>query len=149
MLRAKAEQTQHLFGTGKTPLTQFAAVFLSKYKLVEDLKQDEETKDEQNEAMDVEDGDEDEEKMGEPIDEEDPNAKETDFKQWLSWTAAHVTYLRCLLKLADRIDKGDDSDDEGAFEDIEIDDDAADEEADSVIDIDQVKLASLGLINLQ
>lgn len=56
--------------------------------------------------------------------EEDPNVKEPGFKEWLSWSSAHISMFRCLLKLADKIDTaGDENDDEdGAFEDIEIND---------------------------
>lgn len=82
--------------------------------------------------------------------QEDANAASQDFKNWLAWSTAHVTYLRCLLKLADRIDKGDDDEgDDGGYEDIEIDEDLPDDIGLTTIDIDQVKLACLSLINLE
>lgn len=59
-----------------------------------------------------------------PVEEEDALAKTPDFSAWLSWTQANVSHLRCLLKLADKIDNEIESDGEdGAFEDIEIDSD--------------------------
>ena len=58
-----------------------------------------------------------------PAEEEDPNAQNQTFQQWMNWTNANVVSLRCLLKLADRIDNSDDNNDEGAFEDCDIDSD--------------------------
>lgn len=55
----------------------------------------------------------------------------------MNWTYANVTQLRCLLKLADRVDNSQDGDDDddGVFEDCEIDsDDAGDKH--QVIDMD-------------
>ena len=44
--------------------------------------------------------------------------------------------MRCLLKIADKIDNNED-DEEGAFEDIEID---SDNDEGVVLDIDQIKI---------
>lgn len=77
------------------------------------------------------------------IQEEDPHALAPDFKLWLNWLQAFVTIQRCLLKLADKIDCVDAEDEDGTFEDIEIDG-----EPESVLDIDQLKLQSLRLLNL-
>lgn len=56
---------------------------------------------------------------------------------------AYVIILRCLLKIADKIDCVDQDDDDGTFEDIDID-----VEPEQVVDIDQLKLNSLQLINI-
>lgn len=60
--------------------------------------------------------------LNQPGDEEDPNAQNQTFQQWLNWTHANVAHLRCLLKLADRIDYAQE-DDDGAFEDCDIESD--------------------------
>lgn len=48
--------------------------------------------------------DQPEQEVDEVIDEEDPNTKNQDFGLWLNWTNAHVSYLKCLLKITDKID---------------------------------------------
>lgn len=87
--------------------------------------------------MQVEDSDQEPE-------EEDPNANTDDFKRWLAWTSAHVRYLHCLLKLADRIDLSSQFNDDAEFEDM---DDSGDENG-PVVDIDQIKIQCLSLISL-
>lgn len=84
--------------------------------------------------------------------EEDLNSKEPQFKQWLGWTHSHTSLFKCLLKLADKIDKTADNDDDGEFEDIDIDDEDDDisnvVSSETVVNIDELKMAALGLINM-
>lgn len=80
------------------------------------------------------------------VEEEDPNIKNDDFKGWLQWTTAHVRYLHCLLKLADRIDTSSNGNDqEDDFEDMSDDDQLP---STQVVDIDEIKFQCLALINL-
>jgi len=92
--------------------------------------------------------DEDFEGKLEEVDEEDLHSKNPEFKLWLNWTVAQVCHLRTLLKLADKVDSNDDegADEDGAFEDIDIDSEG--DEPVEVIDIDELKLACLRLINI-
>lgn len=94
-------------------MKHFEHNFLANYKRVEDVKQDQEDDDD----MDVVDSDQEPE-------QEDPLSGSDDFKSWLAWTTAHVRYLHCLLKLADRIDTQAESDDD--FEDMQDDDSGED-----------------------
>lgn len=75
--------------------------------------------------------------MAEAVEPEDSIAGSADFKQWLCWTTAHTSYMRCLVKLADRVDSAgsnEESDSDGAFEDIEID--SEEEQPKLIVDID-------------
>ena len=126
----------------------FKAHHQANYKTVDEVKQDEAKEELEAEA---EEGSDSDAEMGEP-EPEDANAQTPDFKKWLLWTGAHCSYLRSLLKVADRVDhseqsEGDSSD--GMFEDIDIESDP--DEDTPVVDIDQqsaLRIDSLQLISL-
>jgi hypothetical protein len=52
-----------------------------------------------------------------------------------------------LLKITDKIDQSGDDSDDGAFEDIEIDSDAENNDG-VVVDIDELKVLCLSLVNI-
>ena len=148
ILNHRCGELQQMCG-GQSPVGHFKAHFQTQYKTVDEVKQDE-AQEELEEAEEASDSDADMEEQ-EPV-PEDVNAQTPDFKKWLVWTGAHCSFLRSLLKVADRVDHsgqpdGDSSD--GMFEDIEIDSDAEDDAP--VVDIDQqqaLRIDSLQLISL-
>lgn len=117
---------------------------------MDEVKQDEEQEELDEGGVEASDSDAEMEEE-EPL-PEDVNAQTPDFKKWLMWTGAHCSFLRILLKVADRVDHSEQPDgdiSDGMFEDIEIDSDAEDDAP--VEDIDQqqaLRINSLQLISL-
>lgn len=140
---------------GLTPIAHFTQHYRANYKTVDEVKQDEMGNDKDGADEELEEGSDSDADMEDAEPEpEDSHATTPDFKKWLVWTGANCSYMRCLLKVADRVDRaggdeeGDSSD--GMFEDIDIDSDP--EEPSPVIDIDHqnhLKVQALQLINLQ